>query len=272
MTVPVIPSELDKMQQALSKYSTPSSARERPLWINNLLFGFHKVGKTIAMCNVPGRKLLFACDNGWVSLKDWPELGTVQVDECQGIHHFEIFSKALQAGVPLYEEFNHIIIDPFSKLVDERLVWQNENLQPSKQGDNRTQWTVKASAPDRANAHPTSTSGLSDYQLVLYWARQYVYPLFRLPKHITLIAHVRDPGFSSDKELRASVPGKTHEMIAREVDLISYMQEDNGLRTISFKPGKNLDAGSRFRELHGKVIKAEQLPGIYEKYGENNNV
>lgn len=271
MNMPVVPSELDKMQQALSKYSTPVSAKDRPLWINNLLFGFHKVGKTIAACHaIEQRQLLFACDNGWVSLKDWPNLDSIQVDECQGIHHFEVFSKALQAGVPLYEEFDHIMIDPFSKLIDERLVWQNENMTPSKQGDNRTQWTVKANAPDRLNAHATSTSGLSDYQFVLYWARQYVYPLFRLPKHITLVCHVRDPGFSSDKELRASVPGKTHEMIAREVDLISYMTEENGQRMISFKPGKNLDAGSRFRDLHGKVIRAEQLPDIYKKYGAQN--
>lgn len=268
MTVPKIPTELDKIQQALSKYDEPMAAKERPVWINNLLYGQYGVGKTKVACECGENPYLFAIDSGWTTLKDWPELSEkVTVGECQGIAHYEIFVKALVAGAPLYEQFDHIIIDPWSKLIDERLDWQLLNLAPSKQGENRTNFSVKPDGPDRANAKPEASAGWSDYQLVRNWARRFVYPLFRLPKHITLVCHVRDPGFSDDRSIRASVPGKTHEMVAREVDLISYMIQEGDNRTISFHPGKNIDGKSRYRNLHGKSIKAEQLPDIYRKYG-----
>ncbi len=255
----------------LAAFSSPVSAKERIPHYRNLLYGEHKAGKTIAACHCGRTPLLFSCDNGWVSLKDWPELNHVMVDECQNLKHFEVFVKALVDDDPLYRAIDHIIVDPFNMLVDMYIDYLQDNYSPSS-ADARVHWTKIPGAPD-LDSKPFTTAGMGDYHAVRNHFRKIIYPLFRINKHVTLICHEREPSFmDKHRDIRAALPGKTLAMVAQSVDFISHMMEDEGKRTVNFKPSAREDAGSRFRYLHGKVISADRLPEIYTKWDGTTNV
>ncbi len=258
--------KLAALEEMLAKYGSPLSARDKPAYLKSLLYGDYKVGKTVVACKCGRRPLLFATDPGWVSLKDWPELADkVEVIECQGLRHYEAFVKGLANDIPIYREFDHVILDPWSKLVDMYLDWLQDNVTPST-ADARVQWNTKSLKTD-PTAAPFTTAGMGDYQAVRNHFRRSVYPLLLVQKHVTLIAHLREPSFLDNvKTLRSSVPGKTHEMIAREVDVIGLMEAEGEKRTISFIANSRQDAGARFRELHGRVINADDLPLLYKKW------
>lgn len=260
----------EELEENLSKYGKPVSAREHPMHINMLLYGNYKVGKKIAACHVGKKPLLFACDPNWISLLDWQdELGHVEVQECQGLNHFEAFVTGLKLKLPMYEEFDHIIVGPFNALVDLKLDWLQDNYNGPK--DDRPKWVPKAGKLD-VDASTFSSSGMGDYGVVRDYFRKYVGPLCRLPKHVTFTCHVREPGFMDKvKEIRASLPGKTYDMIARQVSLIGYMEAKSGKRTISFETDRIHDGGSCFRKLHGRLINVEDLPKLYDKYTVERN-
>jgi hypothetical protein len=250
----------------LAKYGSPASVRKRSPWLKNYYYGDYKIGKTVTVAHCAERPLLFAIDNGWVSLKDWPDLGHVEVIECQGLKHYETFVTALSKDLPLYQEFDHVILDPWSKLVDMRIDYLQDNAVPNT-ADARVQWGRKPGTND-PDFTPFTTAGMGDYLAVRDYFRKTIYPLMRIQKHVSVISHLREPSFlDKTKTLRSSVPGKTHEMIAREVDFIGLMEAEGENRTISFLPNSKQDAGSRFRELHGKTIKAEDLPKLYKRFG-----
>lgn len=254
-----------ELEAALAAYGHPLSVLNRPGWVKTLLYGDFKIGKTVVAASCGARPLLFAVDNGWVSLKDWPELSHVEVIECQGLRHYEAFIKALKEDIPLYREFDHTIIDPWSKLVDMRLDYLQDNYQPDS-ADARIHWGRKPGVTD-PEVKPFTTAGMGDYAATRDYFRKSIYPLLKTQKHVTLVAHLREPSFMDKvKTLRSSVPGKTHEMIAREVDLIALMEAEGNSRTISFEANSKQDAGARFKSLHGKKIKAEDLPKLYEKW------
>jgi hypothetical protein len=263
----------EELQQILTEYSAPAKAREHPVWITNLLYGNYKAGKTVQSCKVikPEKTLLYACDINWVSILDWPELADVEVVLHKNLNHWEAFCKALLLDLPIYKEFKHVLIDPFNALVDEKLDWLQDNFTPSKQGNNRTEWTVKADHPDKVE--PFTSTGMSDYGAVRDYFRRFIPKLSRMDRHLTFVCHVREPGYADPvKEIRAAVPGKTHELLARNMNLISYMEDKVGGREISFETVKKHDGGSVFRELHGRRIKAEDLPEVYKKYARGEQV
>lgn len=266
MTESELTPQQQKLTDALAKYSVPSSVKERPAFIKNFMYGEHKIGKTTLACSLTPRPLLYSCDNGWTALKDWPEIDEkVRVDECQSLKHFELFIRALVEDLPIYRDVDHVIIDPINKLVNMYIDWLQDNAIPSTQ-DARVQWTRKPGGPDK-DFQPFTSAGVGDYAAVRNYFRKQLYPLFKIKKHVTLIAHVREPSFM-DKQgtgIRAAVPGQTHAMIAQEVDLLSYMEADWPRQTVSFKPNGKEDAGSRFRNLHGQKINAPDLIKVYEK-------
>ena len=253
------------LEETLAKYGSPASVRDRSPWWKALYYGDYKVGKTVTVAHCAKRPLLFAIDNGWTSLKDWPDLGHVEVIECQGLKHYDTFVTALAKDLPLYKEFDHVMLDPWSKLVDTYIDFLQDNAVPST-ADARIQWSRKPGSND-PDFSPFTTAGMGDYMAVRDHFRKTIYPLMRVQKHVSIIAHLREPSFLDKvKTLRSSVPGKTHEMIAREVDFIGLVEAEGDNRTISFQASSKQDAGSRFREIHGKTIKAEDLPKLYTRW------
>src|SRR6266496_512424 len=152
MTEPALDPKTQALQEALAKYGGPVSAMDRPSFLKNYIYGDYKVGKTVLACKCGRRPLLFATDPGWVSLKDWPELAHVEVIECQGLKHYETFVKGLGAGIPIYREFDHVVVDPWSKLVDMYIDWLQDNVTPST-ADARVYWQTKSNKTD-----PSATS------------------------------------------------------------------------------------------------------------------
>lgn len=260
----------DQRAVMLDKYDKSMTAMERPAYIRNILYGEPKCGKTKIACEIGKRPRLFAVDNGWTSLKDWPEIAArVDVTTFQRFRHFEAFCAALIKDEPIYQENDHIIFDPTSKLVREYLLYLDANAITPKDEAARVRWTRKPGAED-PDFEDFTTSGMGDYNATLKYFRKWMYPLFKINKHITLIAHVREPSFMDKvKETRAAFPGQTGAMLSQECDLISYMEADGDKRTISFRNTKKEDSGARFRSVHGKVINAEDLPRLYEKWATN---
>lgn len=262
--------KIKDVEEALGRYSSPAKVLEHPVWLTNCLYGNFKVGKTVAAAHIP-KTLIFACDRNWTSILDYPELHDVEVQQFQGLRHWETFIVALKEDLPIYREFKHIMIDPFNALVDTKIDWLQDNFTPSKQGDNRTVWTPKPGRIDE-KAQTFTSPGMSDYQVVRDYFRKYVNPLSFVQKHITYVCHVREPGFTDKvKIIRPALPGKTWEMIARQCSFISYMEDINGKRTISFETDQLHDGGSVFKALHGKVINADKLHELYSKYEMERN-
>lgn len=259
-----MPTPPDKLEELLSVYSVPMLAKDRPLHPKSLLYGKPKIGKTITACRVGQRPLLFACDPGWSSIKDWPDLcERVTVDEMQSLKHFKLFVEALATDLPRYREFDHVIIDPTNKIVMQYIDFLQDNYKPS-QADSRVHWQPIAGSKELT----FTTAGMGDYQAVRNWIRRPVYQLTRLQKMVTFICHAQEPGFteSASAPVRAALPGKTYEMLAQEVDFIGYMEAKGTNITISLSPSEKEDAGSRIRALHGQKIKADDFPTAIEKW------
>lgn len=254
--------EPSKLAIKLAEHSRPVSVRERPLHPNIYLFGSHKIGKSILSCMVGNRPLHLAADTGWSSLLDWPELSHVIVDEIQNLNHFRMMTKALADNDPVYEGLDPVIVDPFNKLVDEYLDYLQDNYTPST-ADSRVHWVPIG----KSREEEFTTPGMGDYQAVRNFFRRPVHRLCRLPRTVIFVCHTRDPGITEkNPKIKSALPGKTHEMLAREVDLLAHMELKGGKRTISFDTNSDREVGSRLRGLQGKVIDASELPEIIKNW------
>lgn len=265
----------DKLDELLAQHSTLASVKDRPLFPKSLIYGRPKIGKTTTMSRVGERPLLLAVDPGWSVLRDWPELAEkVTVDEVKSVKHWKLIVEALKMETKLYKEFDHIITDPFNKLVQQYIDFLQENLKPSTH-DARVYWTP-TQAGTSAGVEGFTTAGMGDYMAVRNHFRTPVYQLTSLPRMVTFICHAAEPGITdkSGTPRRAALPGKTYEMLAQEVDFIGYMEANGANITISLSPSDKEDAGSRVRALHGKKIKAESFPNVINKWrnGESINV
>lgn len=262
--------DIDRLQSQLEKYDSSMTAMRRPAFVNNILYGEHKCGKTKITAMIGERPRIFAVDNGWVTLKDWPEIAErVDVTVFKNFKHFEAFCTALIEDAPIYQHNDHIIFDPMSKLVREYVQYLDANAITPKDESARVRWSRKPGAED-PDFEDFTTPGMGDFNATLKYFRKWMYPLFRIEKHVTLIAHARIPSFmDKEKVIRAAFPQQTGDMFSQECDLISFMEADGDKRTISFEKSKRKDAGARFRAVHGKVINAEDLPKLYQKWEVN---
>lgn len=252
-----------ELEKALAKYSSPVSVREKPPHLKSLFYGFRKSGKTVMAAKVTERPLLLACDAGWVSLRDWPELQHVEVIEYQGLRHFDLLTKALKDDVKLYREFDHVIVDPISTAAYDYIAFLQENYSPSGP-DTRITWVPKRESKER----PFTTSGITDYNALLQQFRPSVYRLGLIHKDVTYIAHVKDPSFMNpkDKSLKPNLPGSLASLLQKEVGVIGYVEADGDKRTVSMRATVDEDSGSWLRKLHGKRVPVEQYPEIIRKW------
>jgi AAA domain-containing protein len=252
-----------ELEAMLRKYGGPAKVREHPKFITNTLYGNFKVGKTVTAARIPDT-LIFACDKNWTSVLDYPELADVEVQVCQGLNHFEAFCTALIHDYPIYRGFKHIQIDPFNVLIDLKLDWLTDNYNAPK--NDRDVWKVRKEAED-PTLQDFAISGLGDYRVIRDYFRKFIIPICNIPKHVTFVCHVREPGFLDKvKLIRPALPGQTWQMLARYSSLISYMKDVGGKKIISFETDKMHDGGACFRNLHGKVIDATDIPALYAKY------
>jgi hypothetical protein len=221
-------------------------------------------------CHFGNRPILFSGDNGWTSIKDYPELvDKVTVDEIQNITHFKLWTDAVINQTPKYREFDHYIIDPMNVVIN---LYTHDYLQraftTSKQGENRTDFTPTRLGTEAGETSFT-TAGLSDYNATLTFIRPIVFKLCRLPKNVTFICHAKEPGVTESKTttpMRASLPKEVYALFAQFVDYIGYVEADKGRYTISFDPSAKEDAGSRIRSLHGKKIQTSEFADRLNKW------
>ena len=248
---------------ALEGMSQPISVSEKSPYLKSLFYGFRKSGKTVMAAHVGERPLLLACDAGWVSLRDWPELQHVEVIEYKGLKHLNLLSRAVKDGAPIYREFDHLIIDPISTAVYDYISWLQENYSPSGP-DTRITWVPKAGSKEKA----FTTSGLVDYNAVVQNFRGAVYRFGSAPKDVTYIAHVKDPSFLNpkDKSIKPNLPGAFSSLLQKEVGVIGYVEADGDKRTVSMRATAEEDSGSWLRKLHGKRVPVEQYPEIIRKW------
>lgn len=254
----------------LEKYSSPVLAKEKSLHPKILLFGRYKVGKTVLACRMGPKPLLCAADPGWSVLWDWMpgpdgiDLSNVVIDEIQGFKHLDLIANALLQGVHPHQDCDPIIVDPVTKMSDEYLSWLLK-FRPS-QADSRVYWH---GIDPKERLDSFVTSGMGDYNALRAIARSPILTLSKLPKTVIFVCHLREPGITDkpgQSEIRTSLPGKTHELVAREVDTMAYMESNDGKRTLNFAPTNKRDVGSRIRMLHGKTINADEFPQIIEKW------
>lgn len=252
-----------ELEAMLAKYSSPVSVKEKPPYLKSLIYGFRKTGKTIMTAKVTEKPLLIACDAGWISLRDWPELSHVEVVEYQGLKHFDLLSKAIKDDVKLYREFDHVIVDPLSTAAYEYIAFLQENFAPTGP-DTRITWIPKAGSKEKA----FTTSGITDYNALLQSFRGPVMRLGLAHKDVTYIAHVKDPSFMNpkDKSIKPNLPGALASLLQKEVGVIGYVEADGDKRTVSMRATTEEDSGSWLRLLHGKRVPVEQYPEIIRKW------
>lgn len=247
----------------LENLSKPVSVKEKSPYLKSLFYGFRKTGKTILAARTSEKPLLLACDAGWVSLRDWPELSHVEVIEYQGLKHLNLIAKAIREDAPIYREFDHLIIDPISTAVYDYVSWLQENYTYSGP-DTRITWI-----PKRGSKEETfTTAGVTDYNAVVQRFRGAIYRFGLAPKDITYIAHVKDPSFMNpkDKSIKPNLPGGVSSLLQKEVGIIGYVEADGDKRTVSMRATTEEDSGSWLRKLHGKRVTVEQYPEIIRKW------
>lgn len=251
---------------ALAKYQQPLDMTEKSPFLNQLLFGHHKVGKTVLAAHRGQRILLIACDGGWISLRDWDEeLGKIDIVQYQGLNHLKLLSKAVRAQEPPYDEYDHVIIDPISTAVSEFVSHLQDEFSPGGP-QNRVTWTPKQGSKEKA----FTTSGPSDFNAVLQHFRGPILRFNAAPVDVTYIAHVKDPSFMNpkDRSIKPNLPQGVAGLLAKEVGIIGYVELKGGKRTVSMRASEDEDSGSWLRKLHGKVVTAEQYPEIIQKWKE----
>lgn len=250
-------SELEKFQQ-------PLDLTVAPPYLNVLLYGHRKIGKTVLSAHLGQSTLLIACDGGWVSLRDWKdEIGQVDVVQYQGLGHLKLLSKAIRTQEPPYDKYDHVIVDPISTAVAEYVSYLQDSFTPSGP-QNRVTWTPKQGVREKA----FTTSGPTDFNAVLQHFRGPILRLNAAPVDVTYICHLKDPSFMNpdDRTIKPNLPAGVAGLLAKEVGIIGYMELKGGKRTISMRASEQEESGSWLRKLQGKVVSAEEYPMIIKKW------
>lgn len=244
------------------------SVADKPYVLKSLVYGHKKTGKTIMAAMMTDNPLLVACDSGWTSLKDWPELHHVRVLEYGGVHWFREFALAVKNKDPEFAGYDNIIIDPVSRIVYDYVDWLVSGFGVDR-ADSRVHY-VPSSEAKKAGEKEFATSGMNDYNAAVQKMRPEIMKLSLAPQDITYIAHVKDPSFTnpSDKSIKPNMPASLYSLLSKEVGIIGHMEAEGDKRTVSMRPGSNVEAGSWIRALQGKKVNAEEFPKMLRLWKE----
>lgn len=258
----------EQLERELNKYHKPELSADRARYLRMLLYGTWGVGKTICACRIGERPLHLVTEPSDDSLADWPDLKQrVTVTEYGGLNHLKLICEAFEHGVYPYD---HLIVDTVSELVEEYLDALKLGWKPPK--DTRPTFVGNGGNKD------FTVVGTDDYRAIRDNLRPVMTRLCRLPIHLTLIAHEREPTWTDEKKLkddgiplppmRPDLPKETLKLVAKRVSVVGRMTRVGDSRTLSFLTDRRSkeEVKSRIRELDGKRMPDEEFIRIVNNW------
>jgi len=258
-----------KLQEALDSVP-PQSLGLRSRYYNGFLYGEYGVGKTVVSAKLVQRRgLIIATDRGTDALFNHPELvDKVEVVPYNGLSHLTAVAQAIAEEHPRYKEFDLVACDTISQMQEEYLDWLNDNY---TFGDS----TRSVATPRRGASRDLVAQeiiGFGDYHLARRNMSTPIKSLIKAPVNVMFLAHLREPSFleqSKGKIVRRPTLTETvFKLIARECSFLGLMERSGTKRTIQFKTDKRTVSKSQIAELDDKIIDADNLPEILQKWRE----
>lgn len=245
-----------------------------PALLRALFYGAPGVGKTILAVQTAlalGERCLYIpTEPGDESLEDWPELRKrTTVMDYGGINHLgELYTAYQENEFPGHPT---IIIDTVDELVETQLDDLVSSYTPAKKT------RVIADPKPGLGLKRIEVAGNDDYRFLRDGLRPGIRNLCKLPIHLILTAHVREPSWADDEKrekkgiplpaLRPNLPGQTYKLVSKYVGLMGFMTRRGPKRTISFRTDTDKEESkSRIRALDNEVIDADKLPGIIAEW------
>lgn len=266
---------MDAKELALfNSFKPPGPVGDKPVHVNLLIYGSHKVGKTVLGCSIvkPGGKvLLYDMDGDWKSLLNHPEI-MEYVDETpyELPVKLKVLAKAFEEQIPPYDQYDTFVIDPLSTWVDNFLRAFTKGVSFNAKNPRGVPMRENAEGWDMIKSFDIKLRDLRDYGVVRDELQPIIQSLIEAPVNVIFLAHERDPSQEDEGafkgKIRADFPGKTLTLVARKCDAIGRMTRDGNKRTITFETNKQTEAGSRIKELDNKNLNADDIPNLINQY------
>jgi hypothetical protein len=205
--------------------------------------------------------LLLAADDGWVSLKNHPEI----LERTKIVKYLGL-SQITQISEGESERYDLIVVDTITQIQEDYVDFLMDNV--TWNGNFRETSVPKRGSKVKGEEIP----GLPDYHLTRNKLRRPLRKLLAAPCDVIFLAHLREPSFIEQQKgklvRRPAVTQKVFEFIAREAHFIGFMEKQakKEVATISFKPDPRTTAKSRIGLLDNQVINAPDLPEFLKKW------
>lgn len=243
----------------------------------SLIYGLPGVGKTklaVEIALALGERCLYIpTEPSEETLGDWPNLlERTTIMDYGGINMLNELVTAYQEGE--FSDHRTIIIDTIDEMVEIMLDDLVAGYKPSK--DTRP---VAESRPGMRLPR-IEVAGTDDYRFLRDGIRPGIRNLCKLPVHLILTSHVREPSWADEAKkkatgtplppMRPDLPDKTYKLISKYVGVMGHMTRRGDKRSISFRTDTaKEDAKSRVLALDNKVIDADTLPEIIKNWSLN---
>lgn len=205
--------------------------------------------------------LVVAADDGWVSLKNHPDLF-----ERSKIVRYQGFSQLQFLADEYSDRHDVLVIDTLTQICEEYVDFLMDNVKWN--GNFR-----EVSIPVRGSkARPEETPGLPDYHVLRNKIRKPLRSLMRAPWDVYFLCHLREPTFMEQQKgkliRRPEVTKRVFDFVAREAHFIGFMEkrDNKPAATITFKTDPKTIAKSRIAGLNDQTINAPDLPTILRKW------
>lgn len=258
---------MDAKKLAALESMPPQKLGERSRVWKGFLYGEWGTSKTITTAKCVKKKGLWIyTDQGINSFYNHPELlDKVELVPYDGLSQLTTIGQAVMEGHPDYVDFDLICVDTISQVQEEYLDWLNDNY--TFGGDMRIRATPR---PGNPGLKAEEVIGLGDYNLTRRNMSTPIKTLVKAPVNVMFLAHLREPTFMEQSKgklvRRPTLTETVFKLVAREATFMGLVERNGNERTIQFKTDKKTVAKSQINALTDKVINADNLHEILEKW------
>lgn len=229
---------------------------EAPLFYKGFHYGEYGTTKTVTAGKIArGRFLVVNTDNGWVSLKNHPEL----VDNFDILPYDGLSQLTELANWSWEDDFPYTLIhiDTISQVQEEFIDFLLDEITWSQQFREKSQ-------AKRKGAETVEVPGRADYHVTRNKMRLPIKDLIKAPVDVVFSAHLKEP--TDDEKAkgnfvrRPTATQTVYSLVAREASVMALFERDkkNDIKIICETSAKQVSK-SRIKSLDGATVDVDSF-------------